>query len=187
MVTELSDFRLKTLWGLCRHNKSDMFSSPSSCQWHLTPHTSHLLLFATHEENDDEQCKNLSAVIVFVMSRKDRWWIKSVRALNAVRRSATSTLPCSWGLVACTQVQLQYGTEVSLLGQTAGKELWETSVGAPTPRLVRCIQASALALACCLTDLWFMHVSAFLHWSQNHLFKTERQLKHCPKDPSTCF
>lgn len=91
IVPELSDFRLKTLSGLCRHNESVIFFLFCASE------NLHLLLFAVYKANVEEQSKNCSAVVLFLMSSKDRRWLKSARALNALRGCATSSLPRSWG------------------------------------------------------------------------------------------
>lgn len=159
-----------------------------TCFLHLLPASDnlYLLLFAMHEENDEEQCKNLTAVIVFVMSRKNRWWIKSVTALNAVRCSASSTLPCSWGLAACNQGQLQNGAAVSLSGQTVGKELRDHYGGL---YLLPCELHSGLGPCSCLSLERSVFYACFCLSALIPKLSSQnrRQLKHCPTDLSTCF
>lgn len=101
----------------------------------------HLLFFAMYKENIEEQCKkNLSAVILFLMSRKDRWWL--VCEVPACTQGFCNLFPAPLLGLGCLYSRTATIRCSSVtLGQTAGKELWEASIEASTPHLASCTQA----------------------------------------------
>lgn len=119
VVTELSDFRLKALWGLCKHNKCSVFFL-----FHASDNLHHLLLC----KGSIKEHVKISVQLFCFPSRKDGWWLKSVRVLNALKGSAISSLSCFWALASCTEGQLWYGAAVSLwvslLGKSCERPLW---------------------------------------------------------------